>query len=345
MPWIASTQRHYNDLLGVRNETACSLTIFGHIAKVGGTTVVELLDHLGFQKVRSLPQLMQSRDMRALDNLTATHAYAHMHPWPTELLHLLRYGLARLKAAYAARGCLLQTVTVLRSPPALELSAYRYFRLNGGLGVRPSLSPSSTARRNHTWIAQDFASWVVAHRDMQVAWLMGSCPPPHQHQRGTAGNETCALPSSAECPADVRNLLASFDVVGVSERLSEFLWLVAARAGVFLNLVSSESAVHNQSNSSGSASAISKDFTIANLADCNVQPPASLRSSIPAQASHERSGKMAIDDATRCDKLLYTKAQERADKVRRDALELHSQVAGGITYGLRPFAASQHCNK
>ena len=342
MPWIASTQRHYNDLQGVQNETACSLTILGHIAKTGGSSVIEMLRHLGFQELRGLARLTQSSDASSLKNFTARRAFVHIHPWPTELFHLLPHGLAKLRAAYEARGCMVQLVTVLRSPPTLQLSSYRYFRMNGGFGVRPSLSTTSPERRNQTWVAQDFASWVFAHRDMMAAWLTASCPPPHL--RRFEGNETCALSASAECPADVSALLAPYDVVGVSERLSEFVWLVAARAGVFLSLNNNDSAAHGQSTSGEGYHAVRTDFTMPDLAECNAQPPASWRS-LPAHASREPAGKTALDDATRCDRPLYTKAQERAAEARREALTLHALFAEGTLHGLSPFTASQHCNK
>ena len=132
-----------------------------------------------------------------------------------------------------------------------------------------------------------------------------------------------------------------FDVVGITANLSQFLWLMTARVGIVLE--------HGQRGANGS---IAGRLDVADLATCNAQKSASYHS-IPGQVSHESHGLRAVELATRCDRVLYSEAVQRASSAQAEAHALDEQHVvrqrdarrGDGTAESRFFEVSQRCHK
>jgi len=241
----------------------CSLTVFGHIPKTGGTTVDDLFWALAnarppevnvsgrlignwsavsegsYVATNSISHHFPNDVLHAILGLRfqrhkvptllpswhRTHIYHSYHPHGRDMRRFLSH-LPQLRKMYRDASCMLQVVTVVREPKSLQRSAYRYFRLDGGLGVVPSLSRTSSVRRNATLLADDLALWLAQNPDRQSRWL----------------NSGISSTLNLSTPLHYAQLLAAYDYVAPSARLNEFLWFLMARIGVYLPASHSEGA-------------------------------------------------------------------------------------------------------
>uniref|UniRef100_A0A7S4J3I9 Sulfotransferase domain-containing protein n=1 Tax=Prymnesium polylepis TaxID=72548 RepID=A0A7S4J3I9_9EUKA len=245
------------------------------------------------------------------------HLYHSFHPEPHAFRHKFLPRLSRLRHMYRSRACTLQVVTVLREPASMMLSAYRFFRLDGGLGVRPSLSDAHRVMRNTSSLARDFSQWLGANTNPQSAWLNGTLP----FQVGVAPRHTAHnghpfshVPVMTQTLLSTHSqLLAPFDFVGVSERLNELLWFLVARLGVYLP-------------------ALERNRTLeARLPVCNQN---TARASTAAMASVLRDGAILEDvsRATPQDEALYRVALSRymSDVEGGRELRAHADAARAL---------------
>lgn len=226
-------------LHGLSAPGECSLTIFAHVPKVGGTSVDDVFNSFSVAKgrwtngswvsttvishhnsadalfaiLRPVYGHLVRRKWAQLPDWRHTNIYHAFHPYPDTFRAAFLPGLAQLGALYRASPCRLSVSTVVREPVALLVSSYFYFRLAGGLGVRPTLDPgqASRVRANRTLLAADFERYAAEHANPQAAWH--------------GARESTTRPTE---------LLAPYDTIGVTERLNEFLWTSAARVGMYL---------------------------------------------------------------------------------------------------------------
>ena len=262
---MSAAERRYlhPTLKGVRSAGTCSLTVFGHIPKTGGTTVDDLFWALAnarppevnvsgrmignwsavsegsYVATNSISHHFPNDVLHAILGLRfqrhkvptllpswhRTHIYHSYHPHGRDMRLFLSH-LPQLRKMYRDASCMLQVVTVVREPKSLQRSAYRYFRLDGGLGVVPSLSRTSSVRRNATLLADDLALWLAQNPDRQSRWL----------------NSGISSTLNLSTPLHYAQLLAAYDYVAPSARLNEFLWFLMARIGVYLPASHSEGA-------------------------------------------------------------------------------------------------------
>lgn len=210
----------------------CSMVIFVHLPKTGGTTVSAMLDGLRAWPERpwnTMPGFLgrwnfvqtRAKEWSWVHKLALedTPGFVRRHPRTYFVVHQYFPGQMQrvllqareLRRRYASLGCTFVTFTLFREPLSWAVSSWNYHA--------PTPSRAATSKMG---CHADIAAFTGA--DPQVGWLLTGADP-HCSARAAP------LPA-CERAALWAMLRDDFDLVGTTERFDETLLLAARLAGM-----------------------------------------------------------------------------------------------------------------